>query len=207
VAALLQPSSRPALRSKGHSWLACSPGGAIHSLVAVRDRLQARLRLLEPASVTGKGACRRSVYLPQATRSLSLSYRPAASKRPADRLFPRCPAHLCRHALLPSPPRPAEQLLRRCSVNVDATSPTCRLFLSLPICCVLRDGAVCDGAAARAPLALEGHRLMHPAVDRASPAPACLLVPRTGPAGLGHSRIRRRRPTVLSGGARPPPGL
>jgi len=115
---LSQTSSRP--RCSQRPLRCCKPwAGAVPPLVAVRDRLQ-----LGPTTagnllqVTGRPWPPR-VICPRATRSLP-SPHAAASKRPDDRLFPRCLPHLCRHCFsflhpraLPSRPAPT------CSVDVD----------------------------------------------------------------------------------------
>jgi len=127
------------------------------------------------------------VYLPPvATRKPSLSS-PAASKRPADRLFPHALAHLCR-MLLPSYPAPAEQPARVGSVMSMArhrpVGCSCS-FADLLAGCAM--AAVVDGWLPPSTAGLEGHRLdCHRRWTIAPPCPGCASCAYGTFLGLGH---------------------
>jgi len=112
--------------------------------VAVRDRLQARLRhgwnLLQ---FHRKAPAAAGSILPQGYKERFSLPMGAASKPPADRLLPLCLRTYAGHALLPHPPRPAEQLAAGCSVMSMPRHWTCRVFLFVADCSACAMAAVC----------------------------------------------------------------
>ena len=64
------------------------------TLVALQDRLQLVADCWNLLDGTG-GQSRRGLYLPQGSKEPEAAYRQRLANAPAERLFLRCPTHLC----------------------------------------------------------------------------------------------------------------